>query len=142
MRVEVWTPPPGTRAFALRVELCWAGAHMGTTFHHPSAHFAPHLQPRPQPPTPTSSPRPRPGPRPAPSAPTQTQTQTPNPPTRYLKELDLPELQVVKEIDSGAMLSQIVLTQAEHLLFAGTAAEGQPGMLRAYTFPLSGEYLE
>jgi len=60
----------------------------------------------------------------------------------YLKELDLPELQVVKEIDSGAMLSQIVLTQAEHLLFAGTAAENRPGMLRAYEFPLSGQYLE
>ena len=27
-------------------------------------------------------------------------------------------------------------------LFAGTAAENRPGMLRAYTFPLSGEYLE
>ena len=24
----------------------------------------------------------------------------------------------------------------------GTAAENRPGMLRAYTFPLSGEYLE
>jgi len=57
-----------------------------------------------------------------------------------LRELDIPELQMVKVEDTGVLLSQVVLSSSETMLFAGTG-EG-PGMVRAYSFPVSQEFVE
>lgn len=61
---------------------------------------------------------------------------------RLLKELELPDLTITKELDGAATLGQIALTNAEHAMFAGTSQEKKPGCVRAYAFPLTGEYLE
>ena len=61
---------------------------------------------------------------------------------QLMKELEVPELQVVKELDGGVVLGQIALSSAEHMMFAGTCEEGKPGCVRAYSFPLTGDYLE
>lgn len=60
----------------------------------------------------------------------------------FLKEMDLQELLVNKEIDTGMELSQLALMKAERMMFATTAEESRPGMLRAYTFPLTGEFVQ
>ncbi|KAJ8608286.1 hypothetical protein CTAYLR_010208 [Chrysophaeum taylorii] len=59
-----------------------------------------------------------------------------------MKELEVPELQPVKQLDGGATLNQIALSSIEHFMFASTAEEGRPGCVRAYPFPLSGDFLE
>lgn len=61
---------------------------------------------------------------------------------RALKELEVPDLQVVKELNAGATLGQIVLSNSERIMFAGTSEGKQPGCIRAYSFPLTGDYLE
>ncbi|CAM9434154.1 unnamed protein product, partial [Choristocarpus tenellus] len=61
---------------------------------------------------------------------------------RMLKELEIPDLQVVKELNGGVNLGQLVLSNSEHMMFAGTAEGGKPGCVRAYNFPLNGAYLE
>lgn len=61
---------------------------------------------------------------------------------RMLKELEGPDLQVIKEINTGNTLGQIVLSNSEHMMFAGTSENGKPGCVRAYSFPLTGDYLE
>lgn len=61
---------------------------------------------------------------------------------RVLKELEVPDLQVVKELNAGITLGQIVLSNSEHMMFAGTSEGGKPGCVRAYSFPLTGDYLE
>lgn len=61
---------------------------------------------------------------------------------RMLKELEIPELHVTKELNAGVTLGQIALSSNEHMMFAGTAESGKPGCVRAYTFPLTGDYLE
>ncbi|CAM9657374.1 unnamed protein product [Scytosiphon promiscuus] len=61
---------------------------------------------------------------------------------RMLKELEIPDLQVVKELNAGVTLGQIVLSNSEHMMFAGTSEGGKPGGVRAYSFPLTGDYLE
>lgn len=61
---------------------------------------------------------------------------------RMLKELEVPDLQVVKELNAGLTLGQIVLSNSEHMMFAGTSESGKPGCVRAYSFPLTGDYLE
>ncbi|KAJ1461241.1 hypothetical protein M885DRAFT_611963 [Pelagophyceae sp. CCMP2097] len=60
-----------------------------------------------------------------------------------MKELEVPDLQPVKQLDGGITLGQIVLSHAEHMMFAGTAPDdGRPGCVRAYSFPLTGDFLE
>lgn len=59
-----------------------------------------------------------------------------------LKELEIPDLQVVKELNAGVTLGQIALSNSEHMMFAGTSESGKPGCVRAYSFPLTGDYLE
>jgi len=68
---------------------------------------------------------------------------------KILKEMELPDysgssnsLNVVKELETGVTLGQIVLSHSEHIMFAGTCAEKKPGVVRAYSFPLTGDYLE
>jgi hypothetical protein len=39
-------------------------------------------------------------------------------------------------------VNNIALTRQQTVLFATTAEEGRPGCLRAYDFPLSGEFQE
>ncbi|KAK7232230.1 hypothetical protein SO694_0003027 [Aureococcus anophagefferens] len=59
-----------------------------------------------------------------------------------MKELEVPDLQPVKQLDGGITLGQIVLSHAEHMMFAGTSEDGRPGCVRAYSFPLTGDFLE
>ena len=59
-----------------------------------------------------------------------------------MKELEVPDLLPVKQLDGGTTLGQVVLSSAEHIMFAGTAEPGRPGCVRAYTFPLTGDFLE
>lgn len=59
-----------------------------------------------------------------------------------LKELEVPDLQVVKELNAGVTLGQIALSNSEQMMFAGTSEVGKPGCVRAYSFPLTGDYLE
>mmetsp|Transcript_12785 Transcript_12785/g.26063 ORF Transcript_12785/g.26063 Transcript_12785/m.26063 type:complete len:1199 (+) Transcript_12785:49-3645(+) len=61
---------------------------------------------------------------------------------RFIKELELPDLNTVKEVDGGVVLGQIVLSHSEHCMFATTAVDKRPGSVRAYAFPLTGDYLE
>lgn len=61
---------------------------------------------------------------------------------RALKELEVPDLQVVKELNAGVILGQMVLSNPEHIMFAGTSEGKQPGCVRAYSVPLTGDYLE
>lgn len=61
---------------------------------------------------------------------------------RVLKELEVPDLQVIKELNAGVTLGQIALSNSEHMMFAGTSESGRPGCVRAYSFPLTGDYLE
>ena len=61
---------------------------------------------------------------------------------RMLKELEVPDLQVVKELNAGVTLGQIALSNSEQMMFAGTSEGGKPGCVRAYSFPLTGDYLE
>ncbi|CAN0575955.1 unnamed protein product, partial [Ectocarpus sp. 12 AP-2014] len=61
---------------------------------------------------------------------------------RVLKELEIPDLQVIKELNAGVTLGQITLSNSEHMMFAGTSESGRPGCVRAYSFPLTGDYLE
>lgn len=61
---------------------------------------------------------------------------------KMLKELEAPELQPVKQLDAnGTSLGQIALMKAEHMLFA-TTIDDAPGRVRAYSFPLTGDYVE
>lgn len=60
----------------------------------------------------------------------------------FLKELEIADLQVVKELNAGAMLGQIAMSNSENILFAGTSDVGKPGCIRAYSFPLTGDYFE
>ncbi|KAH7276822.1 hypothetical protein KP509_39G023300 [Ceratopteris richardii] len=55
---------------------------------------------------------------------------------RKLKEMD--ETQIVKSFNSAALLTQISLSDASRLLFAGTEFGG----VRSYRYPLTGEYQE
>jgi len=55
---------------------------------------------------------------------------------KKLKELD--DYQVIKEYDTGVLLSQISLPTSCRTLFAAT----ESGTVRAYKFPLTGEYQE
>ncbi|CAM9161858.1 unnamed protein product [Discosporangium mesarthrocarpum] len=59
-----------------------------------------------------------------------------------LKELEIPDLLMTKELNGGVTLGQIVLSNSEHMMFAGTAEGGKPGCVRAYNFPLTGAFLE
>lgn len=59
-----------------------------------------------------------------------------------LKELEVPDLQIAKEFNAGVTLGQIALSNSEHLMFAATSEAGKPGRIRAYSFPLTGDYLE
>ena len=62
---------------------------------------------------------------------------------RMLKELELPDLSLTKELDGGgALLSLVSLSTAKSVLFAGTADPGKPGVIRAYAYPVTGDYLE
>lgn len=60
-----------------------------------------------------------------------------------LKELELPDLSLTKELDGGgALLSMVCLSVSKSVLFAGTGDSGKPGMVRAYAYPVTGDYLE
>jgi cilia- and flagella-associated protein 57 len=60
-----------------------------------------------------------------------------------LKELELPDLSLTKELDGGgALLNMVSLSVAKSVLFAGTGDAGKPGMVRAYAYPVTGDYLE
>ncbi|CAM9492887.1 unnamed protein product [Chrysoparadoxa australica] len=61
---------------------------------------------------------------------------------RVLMELEVSDLQVVKELEGGAMLTQIALSSSERIMCVGTGEAGKPGYVRAYSFPLTGDYLE
>jgi len=60
----------------------------------------------------------------------------------FLKEFDLPELQVVKDLDTQVLLSQIAITGNKAVIFGGTAAEGMPGIVRAYNVPVTADFVE
>ena len=61
---------------------------------------------------------------------------------RTLKELELPDLTMTKELDGGAMLSHVALAVSKSVMFAGTGDPGKPSAVRAYSFPVTGDYLE
>ena len=61
---------------------------------------------------------------------------------RMLKELELPDLNMTKELDGGAVLSHVALSAAKSVMFAGTGDAGKPSAVRAYSFPVTGDYLE
>lgn len=61
---------------------------------------------------------------------------------RQLKEIEFPASQVSKELDCGAVLSQVVLSRSERLFFAGTAESRRPGAVRSYKFPFTGDFEE
>ena len=52
---------------------------------------------------------------------------------------EISDSNATKELDAGVVLTQILLSQPpQRMLFAGTAS----GSLRAFTFPLSGEWAD
>lgn len=61
---------------------------------------------------------------------------------RMLKELEAPDLQVAKELQAGTTLGQLVLAPSKRILFAATSEAGKPGCVRAYSFPLTGDFSE
>lgn len=58
-----------------------------------------------------------------------------------LKEIEFPMAQVAKELDAKVTLGQVVLSNSQHMLFAGVSDE-QPGSVRSYKFPLTGDSFE
>jgi WD40 repeat protein len=61
---------------------------------------------------------------------------------RILREMDMPELNVAKEYEAGALLGHLAITGSRNALFASTADPGKLGVIRLYPFPVSGEYTE
>eukprot|EP01041_Mallomonas_annulata_P003461 gene3461-6887_t len=61
---------------------------------------------------------------------------------RMLKELELPDLTVAKELDGGTVLTHVALAASKSVLLAGTGESGKPSAVRAYSFPVTGDYLE
>eukprot|EP00744_Colponema_vietnamica_P001225 GILI01002055.1.p1 GENE.GILI01002055.1~~GILI01002055.1.p1 ORF type:complete len:1251 (-),score=376.19 GILI01002055.1:222-3974(-) len=59
---------------------------------------------------------------------------------RMLKEIG--DSQVNREIDANITLGQIVLSNSQRMLIAGTAEPERPGSIRVYKFPLTGDYVE
>ena len=62
---------------------------------------------------------------------------------RMLKELEMPDLSLSKELDGGGALMNLVsLSISKSVLFTSTADPGKPGVIRAYSYPVTGDYLE
>lgn len=61
---------------------------------------------------------------------------------RILKELEMPDLALTKEIDGGALLTYIQVSAWKSALFATTGEAGKPGAVRAYAYPVTGDYME
>lgn len=59
---------------------------------------------------------------------------------RSLRELSLPELAPSRVHDAGLVLTNISVSMAKSLLFASTFEYAKPGFVRAYLYPLSGDY--
>lgn len=62
---------------------------------------------------------------------------------RMLKELELPDMGLTKELDEGgSLLTLLAISPAKSVLFASTSDGNKPGVVRAYTYPVTGDYLE
>jgi WD40 repeat protein len=62
---------------------------------------------------------------------------------RMLKELEMPDLSLSKELDGGgALMNLVALSISKSVLFTSTADPGKPGVIRAYSYPVTGDYLE
>ena len=58
---------------------------------------------------------------------------------RNLRELQMPELTLKKELQAGVTLTQLALSISRCALFAGTGEHGKPGHVRLYTYPVTGD---
>ncbi|GMH77228.1 hypothetical protein TrST_g6546 [Triparma strigata] len=61
---------------------------------------------------------------------------------KMIRQLELPDMNTKVVCDSDVPLGQIILSHSQHAMFAVTAVDRKPGCVRAYAFPLGGEYLE
>jgi hypothetical protein len=61
---------------------------------------------------------------------------------RCLRELTMPDLAIHKSADAGLVLTNVALSIKNSVLFAGTAEIGKPGYVRAYSYPVTGDYDE
>ena len=59
-----------------------------------------------------------------------------------IKELELPDLTLAKELDSGSILSCVTIAPTRSVMLAGSGEPGKPSSVRAYTNPVTGDYLE
>lgn len=59
---------------------------------------------------------------------------------RSLRELTIPDLMPSKLTDAGLVLTHIALAMNKSVLFASTFEHAKPGYIRAYPYPLSGEF--
>jgi len=59
-----------------------------------------------------------------------------------LREVEFPVSVVTKEIDCQAVLSQLVMSNSQRMLFGATAANGRPGVVRSFKFPLTGDFCD
>jgi hypothetical protein len=60
---------------------------------------------------------------------------------RSVRELGMPELAPLKNLETqGVVLTQVSVSQAKGVLFAGSGEYGKPGHVKAYALPLSGDH--
>jgi len=59
---------------------------------------------------------------------------------RSLRELAMPDLAPHRNQDAGLLLGQVTLSVSKSVLFAGSNDHNRPGCIRAYTFPITGDF--
>ena len=59
---------------------------------------------------------------------------------RSLRELSLPDLAPSRAQDSGILVAHASLSNNRSAVFAGSVEPGKPGYVRAYAYPLSGDF--
>ena len=59
---------------------------------------------------------------------------------RMLSLLDMPDLGNLKLIVAGALLTHVQVAPSKHSFFATTGEAGKPGAVRAYAYPISGDF--
>jgi WD40 repeat protein len=61
---------------------------------------------------------------------------------RRLIELDTPELGMTQDRAAETLLTHLQIAPSKSLLFAATGDGGKPGAVRAYQYPMTGEFVE
>jgi len=59
-----------------------------------------------------------------------------------LREVEFPVSVVTKEIECHTVISQLVMSASQRMLFGGTGDEGSPGYVRSFKFPITGDFTE